>query len=126
MRPVLLLLAFAALAAAQEALVCDPQVCTNETYAIEQNKSTALREYHECLSRSRNVTAFICRCTPRIFECMQNVSLGGCSVQTARTNCWRYVTEQGLGCSQKLCKASAATASVAVITALATFVALAV
>eukprot|EP00672_Neobodo_designis_P012236 CAMPEP_0174861394 /NCGR_PEP_ID=MMETSP1114-20130205/51509_1 /TAXON_ID=312471 /ORGANISM="Neobodo designis, Strain CCAP 1951/1" /LENGTH=125 /DNA_ID=CAMNT_0016096405 /DNA_START=27 /DNA_END=401 /DNA_ORIENTATION=+ len=101
-------------AAAEAEQLCDPEVCTNATYAAEVNKSEALDSYNACLARSRNVTAFMCRCTPRVFECMVNSSLGACSKQRARTHCWRYVVEQGLGCSQKLCKASATASSVAV------------
>jgi hypothetical protein len=98
---------------------CDYSICTNRSVAIARGHASAWDDYDACLARANGITAFICRCTPRVYECMTNGTLGGCNQQRARTECRRYVVDQGLGCSQRLCIAAAPTTALASATLLA-------
>merc|ERR1711991_39935 len=89
------------------ALACDPEICFNTTYADLMDKSDVMAPHRECVARAGGVDAFVCRCTPRVFECLVNTSLANCIKRHARTHCYHYVTDQGLGCSQRLCKSHA-------------------
>jgi hypothetical protein len=99
---------------------CEPAVCLNKTYAAERNLSYAMLPYDACVARAKGVTAFICRCTPRLFECLVDGGRGKCEPRHAKPHCLRYVVDQDLGCSQKLCISAAPAAGSLAITAVAT------
>lgn len=81
------------------------------------NESLAIRE---CLKKAKNIRAFVCRCTLKVFQCLVRVN---CSYnefssryekkmssavkknnQSAEEICRRYVRKQDLDCSESLCR----------------------
>lgn len=99
--------------------VCDPEVCLNATYASLLNVTNASLAYDNCVAEASGVTAFVCRCTPRLFECFVDPLRGNCIKREARPHCWRYVSRQALDCSQKLCISAAPGLGISVVLATA-------
>lgn len=95
---------------------CDSALCLNDTYANITNRSYAMQPYRDCVANAGGITAFECRCTPRVYECLINRSLANCHKRFARSYCWRFITNQAKGCSQRLCKAAAAPTGVGLLT----------
>ena len=88
--------------------VCNPDICLNHTVAAANGMPNASYIYDKCVADAGSTNAFICRCTPRLYECFANTTYGGgCSADDSKSACFAYVIDQALGCSQKLCKASA-------------------
>jgi len=106
----------------------DVEKCINMTSATPSthNESLAIRKCLELASnvkKARNIRAFVCRCTLKVFQCLVRVN---CSYnefgsrkqrsrkvsqsavkknnQSAEEICRRYVRKQDLDCSESLCR----------------------
>lgn len=72
------------------------------------NVSPAIEPYFDCLENAGDTTAFVCRCTLKMRNCLTNVTGGNCTTRYSRErSCNIYLWRQNLDCSETLCKLGA-------------------